>query len=205
MVQEDDELLEECGIDELYPQVVEDNMVIRTSEKHDKAVEHLGYHSVNLSADEIASLEKKIPTDVEVISDSQNRLRETKIVMDDHLSPVQLVHLNLARAIAKGVGCMPPAGIHAAIIPPASDRVRTAGLYGTKSGALYLSIDMLSRGRDAFDTLVHEMGHHRQFSSIGEAEDLTPGHAAAMKDIAEKLIKGLNSGDYDKLLKSGQY
>jgi len=184
---------------------LEEGSVIRTSEKHDKAVEHLGYHSVSLSDDEISLLETKVPTDIEVINESQNRLRETKIIPDDQLSPLQLAHLNLARAIAKGVGCIPPAGIHAAVIPPASDRVRTAGLYGTKSGALYLSIDMLSKGRDAFDTLVHELGHHRQFSSSGEAEDLTPSHAEAMTDIAEKLIQGLNSGEYDKLLVDTQY
>jgi len=202
---EEDDLLEECGIDELYPLVVEEDSVIRTSEKHDKAVEHLGYHSVSLSDDEISLLETKVPTDIEVINESQNRLRETKIIPDDQLSSAQLAHLNLARAIAEGVGCIPPAGIYAAVIPPASDRVRTAGLYGTKTGALYLSIDMLSKGRDAFDTLVHELGHHRQFSSSGEAEDLTPSHAEAMTDIAEKLIQGLNSGDYDKLLVDTQY
>jgi len=184
---------------------LEEGSVIRTSEKHDKAVEHLGYHSVSLSDDEISLLETKVPTDIDVINESQNRLRETKIIPDDQLSSAQLGHLNLARAIAKGVGCIPPAGIYAAVIPPASDRVRTAGLYGTKSGALYLSIDMLSKGRDAFDTLVHELGHHRQFTSSGEAEDLTPSHAEAMTDIAKKLIQGLNSGDYDKLLVDTQY
>jgi len=180
-------------------------MVIRTSEKYDKAVEHLGYHSVSLSEDEAASLESVIPTDIEIINDSQQRLRETKDIPDDQLSPAQLGHLNLARAIAREVGCVPPAGIHGAVIPPASDRVRTAGLYGTKTGALYLSVDMLSKGRDAFDTLVHELGHHQQYTSSGEAEDLTPSHAAAMTDIAEKLIHGLNAGEYDKLLVNAQY
>jgi len=184
---------------------LEEGSVIRTSEKHDKAVEHLGYHSVSLSDDEISLLERKVPTDIEVINESQSRLRETKIIPDDQLSPLQLAHLNLARAIARGVGCVPPAGIHVAVIPPASARVRTAGLYGTKTGALYLSIDMLSKGRDAFDTLVHELGHHLQYTGSGEAEDLTPNHAESMKNIAEKLIQGLNSGDYDKLLVDTQY
>ena len=184
---------------------LEEGSVIRTSEKHDKAVEHLGYHSVSLSDDEIASLETKVPTDIEVINESQNRLRETKVTQDEQLSPLQLAHLNLARAIARGVGCVPPSGIHAAVIPPASDRVKTAGLYGTKTGALYLSVDMLSKGRDAFDTLVHELGHHRQFTGSGEAEDLTPSHVEAMKNIADRLTQGLDSGEYDKLLKTVQY
>ena len=179
--------------------------VRRTSEKHDKSVEHLGYHSVSLGDDEIASLETKVPTDIEIINESQNRLRETKVIPDEQLTGTQLAHLNLARAIARGVGCIPPAGIHAAAIPPASDRVRTAGLYGTRTGALYLSIEMLSKGRDAFDTLVHELGHHRQYSSTGEAEDLTPSHAEAMKSIADKLTQGLSSGEYDKLLRDIQY
>lgn len=202
---ESDELLEECGIEELYPRVVDEGSVIRTSEKHDKSIEHLGYHSVSLSDDEIAELERKPPTDIEVINESQKRLRETKVLPDEQLSPQQLVHLNLARAIAGGVGCEPPAGIHAAVIPPASDRVRTAGLYGTKTGALYLSIDMLSKGRDAFDTLVHELAHHRQFTSTGEAEDLIHGHAVAMKNIADKLTRGLALGEYDELLLNVQY
>lgn len=205
MVMENEELLEECGIDELYPSTIEEGVVIRTSEKHDRAVEHLGYHSVSLGDDEIASLERKVPTDIEIINESQRRLRETKVVADDQLSSLQLAHLNLARAIAKEVGCIPPGGIYAAIIPPASDRVRTAGLYGTKTGALYLSIDMLSKGRDTCDTLIHELGHHRQFSDAGEAEDLIPGHAKAMKDIADKITQGLSSGEYDKLLVAIQY
>ena len=184
---------------------LEEGSVIRTSENHDKAVEHLGYHSVSLSDEEIASLETKAPTDIEIINESQKRLRETKVIPDDQLNPLHLAHLNLARAIAKGVDCLPPGGIHAAVIPPASDRVRTAGLYGTKTGALYLSIDMLSKGRDAFDTLVHELGHHRQFTGSGEAEDSTPRHAEAMKNIADKLVQGLNSGEYDKLLEFAQY
>jgi len=179
---------------------LDEGSVIRTSEKHDKAVEHLGYHSVSLTDKEIASLETRVPTDIELINESQDRLRKTKVIQDEQLSPLQLAHLNLARAIAEETDCVPPGGIYAAIIPPASDKVRTTGLYGTRTGTLYLSIEMLPKGRNAIDTLVHELGHHLQFTSTGEAEDLTPSHAGAMKSIAEKLTQGLNSGDYDKLL-----
>jgi len=179
--------------------------VRRTSDKHDKAVEHLGYHSVSLGDDEIASLATKIPTDVELIDESQKRLRETKVIPDEQLASSQLALLNLSRAIAEDVSSIPPGGIYAAVIPPASDKVRTAGLYGTRTGALYLSVDMLSRGRDAIDTHIHELGHHLQYIQSGEAEDLTPSHAQAMTNIADKVIKGLESGRYDKLLRDIQY
>jgi hypothetical protein len=184
---------------------LKEGLVIRTSKKNDHSVEHLGYHSISLSDDELALLESKGPTDIELIEESQNRLKKVKIIPDDQLSSLQLAHLNLARAIAIEIGHVPPAGIHAAIIPPASDRVKTAGLYGTKTGAFYLSIDMLSKARDTIDTYVHELGHHKQFTETGEAEDLTPIHEAAMKVIADKLVNGLNSGVYDKLLKDIQY
>src|SRR4030042_782566 len=151
-----------------------EGFVIRTSKRYDKTVEHLGYNSVSLSDDEIALLEKKGPTDIELIAESQKRLKETKVVPDDKLSPLQLAHLNLARAMAKQSGQAPPGGIHAAIILPASDRVKTAGLYGTRTGASYISIDILSQGRDVVYTFAHELGHHKQYTETGEAEDLTP-------------------------------
>ena len=179
--------------------------VRRTSGKHDKAVEHLGYHSVNLSDEDIASFETKIHTDVELIDESQKRLRETKVIPDEQLTGSQIALLKLSRAIAEDVRCVPPGGIFAAVIPPASDKVRTAGLYGTRTGALYLSVDMLSRGRDAIDTHIHELAHHLQYIQSGEAEDLTPSHAQAMTSIADKVIKGLESGRYDKLLRDIQY
>lgn len=178
---------------------------IRTSDKHDKAVEHLGYHSVTLSDDEIASLESKIPTDLDLINDSQRRLRETKVIPDEQLTGSHLALLNLTRAIAEDVQCIPRGGIFAAVIPPASDRVRTAGLYGTRTGALYLSVDMLTRGRDAVDTHIHELAHHLQYIGSGEAEDLTPGHAQAMMNIADRVIAGLEAGRYDRFLREIQY
>jgi hypothetical protein len=178
------------------PRVVKpkEGSVIRTSEKNDKAVEHLGYHSISLNDQEIATLETPIP-----------RLRETTIIPDNQLNKSQLSLLNLTRTIAEDVQCVPSGGIFAAVIPPASDRVRTAGLYGTRTGVLYLSVDMLSRGRDAVDTHIHELAHHLQYIGSGEAEDLTPGHAQAMMTIADRVIEGLNAGRYDRYLREIQY
>lgn len=189
------------------PKVVKpkEGSVIRTSEKNDKTVEHLGYHSVTMTDDEIASLGSKIPTDVELISESQKRLKETRIIPDEQLNGSQLGLLNLTRAIAEDVQCVPQGGIFAAVIPPASERVRTAGLYGTRTGVLYLSVDMLSRGRDAVDTHIHELAHHLQYIGSGEAEDLTPGHARAMTTIADRVIEGLGAGRYDRYLREIQY
>jgi hypothetical protein len=184
---------------------LKEGLVIRTDDKYDKSVEHLGYTPVSLNPDTYSALEEKGPTDIQLINESQNRLKEVKIIPDSQLNACQLANLNLARGIASEISNIPPDKVHAADIPPASDRVRTAGLYGTKSGVFYLSRDILKYARDVVDTQVHELGHHRQFTSTGEAQDLTPIHEASMKLVVEKLIEGLNSGKYDHLLLNVQY
>ncbi len=173
-----------------------ENAAIRTDEKLDKTVEHLGYHSISISNEELANLGRSIPTDIHIIKEAQRRLRETEVIPDNKLSPRQLAHLNLARAIA-GSSDKPISGVYAAIIPPASDRVKTAGVYGTQNKAIYISPEILDRGHSTVDTLVHELGHHRQ----SVKEDLTPEHALAMTSIADNLIIAVNEGSLDPLLK----
>jgi len=180
-----------------------EDTVIRTTEKLDNVIKHLGYQSVSVSWGVRDILGQVIETDKAIKNISQEKLRETEIVPDEQLDSRQLAHIKLARAIADKIfsfGSL-SGGVHAAIIPPASDRVRTAGMYGTTSNAIYISMEMLFKGRDTVDTLLHEMAHHQQWRQSGEAEDLTESHAAAMTSIAAGVIARLAGGEFDEYLK----
>jgi len=155
---------------------------------------------LNLSQEELEALDKPIPTDVEIINDSQKRLRSTAVVPDEKLNSRQLSHLKLARVIARDI-FHTPVSIHAAIIPPASERVRTAGLYETTTRVIYLNLDQLSSGRNTVDTLIHELGHHQQYQQTNKAEDLSPEHAEAMTLVASRVVDDVSRGKFDELLK----
>lgn len=181
--------------------VLPENAALRTNLELDRAVEHLGYQSVSLSEEEVAGLEKPIPTDVELINESQRRLRRLKVIPDGQLNTRQLAHLNLARVLAQTICYRNPAsGVYSASIPPASDRVRTVGTYGTKNKAIYISVDSLNTGRSTIDTLIHELGHHQQHLKTGEADDLKIEHAEAMTSIAGETVAIVGTGKLDKLL-----
>lgn len=179
---------------------IPENAVIRTNKKLDKTIEHLGYQSMSFSPEELVGLGRTLPRDVDIVDEAQRRLKQTEIIPDSKLAPQQLTHLNLARAVAREGLPHNPVLVYAAIIPPASDRVRTVGMYGTTTGTIYISLEMLPRCRSTVDTLVHELGHHEQHLK-GEAEDLTPAHAEAMTEIAAKVVKEVGQGTFDKLLK----
>jgi len=182
--------------------VMGENAVLRTDEKWDNVIKHLGYQSVSVNWNVRDTLSKAIPTDLAIKNESQERLRETEVVPDEKLDPRQLANLKLARAIAKEVfPYSPPAGVYAAIIPPASDRVRTAGMYGTTTQAVYIAIDQLFRGRTTVDTLVHELAHHREYRQTGAAEDLSKAHAEAMTYIASRVVEETAKRTFDELLK----
>ena len=51
------------------------------------------------------------------------------------------------------------------------------------------------------DTLVHELAHHRQYRTMGEAEDLTPAHAESMTYIASEVVRVIAGGDLDDVIK----
>ncbi len=185
-----------------WSKVYGDSVVIRTNDKFDNVIKHLGYSSVSLIWGVRESLSEVIMTDIKVRDKSQDKLRETVIVSDNELNHHQLVHISLAKAIADEIfHTAKVSGVYAAIIPPASDRVRTAGMYGTSSNAIYLSTDMLLRGRDTVDTLIHEMAHHRQWIMSGEAEDLTESHALSMTSIAAGVVEALSQHRFDDYLK----
>ena len=179
---------------------VPENAVIRTSEKFDNTIKHLGYESVSFTQEELNGLGKSIPTDVDIINDSQRRLRSTEVISDEKLDSRQLSHLKLARVVANDISHT-PVSVYAAVIPPASNRVRTAGLYGTTTGVIYINLDQLYSGRTTVDTLVHELGHHREYRQTGFAEDLSPAHAEAMTDVAARVVEDVDKGAFDDLLK----
>ena len=86
--------------------------------------------------------------------------------------------------------------MHAAIIPPASDRVRTAGMYSRTTGEIYIASDQLESARSTIDTVIHEIAHH-----TSGAEDLEQAHADAMTNIASRVVKETAGGKFDELLK----
>jgi hypothetical protein len=187
---------------EAWRQVMGENTLIRTDSRWDGMVKHLGYESVSLQPYVSDTLARAITTDKELIRASQERLREVEVIPDEKLEPRYRAHLTLARAITRKVFTYsPPSGVHVAIIPPASDRVRTAGMYSTTVGEVYISQEMMERTRSMVDTLVHELAHHRQYRTMGEAEDLTPSHAESMTRIAAEVVRIIAGGELDDLLK----
>lgn len=86
--------------------------------------------------------------------------------------------------------------MHAALIPPASDRVRTAGLYSKTTQEVLISPDQLENARSTVDTLIHELAHHQS----GE-EDLTEGHSNAITGLAARVVEYTTKGEFDAELK----
>ncbi|MDD5511676.1 MAG: hypothetical protein PHI12_12835 [Dehalococcoidales bacterium] len=156
--------------------------VLRCNPRWDSTVKHLGYKSVDMQNMVTWALRGVITSDERLVGDSQERLREVEVIPDSKLDPLQLKHLALAREITRRVVSTPP-DVHAAIIPPASDRVRTAGLYSRTTREVYVSLFQLDHARTTIDTLIHELGHHQS-----GAEDLEPGHADAMTKIASRVV-----------------
>jgi 23S rRNA U2552 (ribose-2'-O)-methylase RlmE/FtsJ len=174
-----------------------DNAVIRTSDCWDGTVKHLGYTSVSVQWYVRDTLSRAITTDEDLVKASQERLREVEVIPDDRLTPRQLAHLRLARIIADRVCRIKPvSGVHAAIIPPASDRVRTAGMYSRTTREVYIASHQLERGQSTVDTVIHELAHH-----TSGAEDLDEAHSAAMTRIAARVVELAAKGEFDDLIK----
>jgi len=173
-----------------------DNAVIRTSDRWDSTVKHLGYIPVGVQWGVRDALSRVITTDEELVKASQERLRDVDIIPDGRLTSRQLAHLKLARAIADEISpYRPVSGVHAAIIPPASDRVRTAGMYGRTTQEIYISADQLQRGKSTVDTVIHELAHHQS-----GAEDLEEAHSEAMTSIAARVVVTTAERAYDPVL-----
>ena len=180
-----------------WSNVLGKNAVIRTNDSYDTMVTHLGYKPVGVQWEVRDGLAEAITTDKDLIKASQERLSQVEIIPDARLTKGQLAHLDLARAITTEVAKYDGvAGVYAAIIPPASDRVRTAGMYAKETKTVYISANQLSGARTTVDTLVHELAHHQS-----QAEDLTEAHSAAMTSVAASVVQATAKGKFDSLLK----
>ena len=170
------------------------NAVLRTSSRWDNAVKHLGYISVNHP-----KVTNRNITDVELVTASQERLRGVRAVNDNDLTNSQKKHLELAREIVRNTseGVLK---VNASIIPPASDRVRTAGMYGKTLKEIYISLEQLDYGGRTVDTIIHEIAHH-----TSGVEDLERGHADEMTRIAARVVQGVSLGQYDDIIKSPDF
>ena len=173
-----------------------DNAVIRTADRWNSTVKHLGYesHSVHWLVKD--TLEQAILSDVALVKASQEKLREVQVIPDDKLTVRQMAQLKLARAIADAMPFTKVSGVRAAIIPPASDRVRTAGMYSRTTMEIYIALDQLERGRTTVDTVIHEIAHH-----TSGAEDLEVAHAEAMTRVASRVVEMTHGGQFDALMK----
>jgi len=182
---------------EAWGKVCGENAVIRTDDRWEGTVKHLGYVPVSVQWNVRDTLARAITTDKDLIRASQERLREAEVIPDERLSPKQRAHLKLARAITDEICRISKvSAVYAAIIPPASDRVRTAGMYSRTTGEIYIASDQLENAKAAVDTVIHEIAHH-----TSGAEDLEQAHADAMTSVAARVVKETAGGTFDELLK----
>jgi hypothetical protein len=176
--------------------------VIRTDPRWDGMVKHLGYRSVTLQYGVRDALSRAITTDLVLVEESQERLRKTKVLPDDQLTATAGTHLKLARAIASRFGVQ---SVRGAVIPPASDRTRTAGLYDHTMEEIVLHLETLENARRTVDAMVHELGHHRAYKKTGDiklAEDLQPAHSEAMTEVAARVVESTAAKRFDDELKT---
>ncbi|MDP2946143.1 MAG: hypothetical protein Q8N61_01660, partial [bacterium] len=173
-----------------------ENVVLRTDARWDATVKHLGYESASVGWGAAAALGQVIWRDVDLVKASQARLRDVQVIPDATLPARQLGHLLLARAIAGSFKWPPIAAVHAAIIPPASDRMRTAGLYSMQLEEIYIAADQLPNASATVDTVIHEIAHH-----TSRAEDGQPAHNSAMTEVASHVVRRVARGEFDEVLK----
>lgn len=169
------------------------NLVRRTNPGLDAMVRHLGYEPVDDN-----SITR---TDIDIVRESQERLKEVEIIPDRSLSPAAKTSLSLAKRIADDVASRRRVrGVRAASIPPASDRVRTAGMYSRGGEEIYISADMLARGKTAVDSTLHEMAHHNS-----GAEDGNMAHSTELSRLGGLVVEKVASRKYDDIIGSPDF
>ena len=182
-----------------WDEVFGDDTVLRINAASDPTVRHLGYRSQSVNYAVQYSLSEVLRTDKSLLKASQEKLREVKVIPDDELAAEEGMYLTMARTIVDKLS-YGVQGVHAAIIPPASDRVRTAGLYGKTSRQIFLSPDKLVSGRDVIDVTVHEVAH---FTS--QADDGQPKHYEEISRLAGMVAKYTAEGAFDKYLEDPRF
>ena len=181
-----------------------DDAVIRTNERWDNMVKHLGYTSRSVYWAVKDTLSLAITTDKDIIEASAERLREAEIIPDAKLTAKQQAHLRLAREIVDKIIPLMTGrtvrSVYAAIIPPASDRVRTAGMYNRATTEIFIDLVMLDRGSKTVDTVVHELAHHTSL-----AEDLEEKHSTHMTMIAGDVVRLTHLMTFDEVMKGATW
>jgi len=178
-----------------------ENALIRTDDRWDATVRHLGYEPITVNWDCREALSRVITTDRQLVKESQERLRDVEVIHDNKLTAKTLASLKLARAIIKDVSVVRKVGgVHAAIIPPASDRVRTAGMYGTQTEEIFISADQLERGMSTVDTTIHEMAHH-----TSGAEDGEEAHNAELSRLGGLVVQFTSRGNFDEVIRNPNF
>jgi len=157
-------------------------------------VKHLGYISVDIPHRVKNTLPVAIITDKELVNKSQETLRKTRVMPAYLLTPRAFAHLKLARAVASHFPGI--AGVYASVIPPASDRVRTAGMYSRATEEIFIDLSQLERARQTVDTAIHELAHH-----TSGAEDLEERHSAHMARIAGFVVELTHNGRFDEMMR----
>ncbi|MGQ9545932.1 MAG: hypothetical protein ACUVTR_02035 [Dehalococcoidia bacterium] len=187
---------------EAWVRAVGKNTVLQLDRNLDRMVNHLGYESVSVQYGLQDAFARVIKTDKELVREMASRLAQAEIIDGHQLTPPQLAHLNLARAIAGTFSATGP--VDAAVIPPASDAVqRTAGLYEFETAAIKIHVEMLKSASKTVEVMVHELGHHVAYQRTGDkalAGDLTVAHASAMEFVAGEIFRNLSQGRYNDVL-----
>jgi hypothetical protein len=186
-----------------WQNAVGSNAVMRTTDRWDSMVKHIGYISVNLYYGVRSALKGVIDDDELLVAKSQESLKGVKVVPDNDLTPRALAHLKLAREITQRCISTDIPQVFAAVIPPASDLARTAGMYESATNRVYIALDKLEHFRDTVDVLVHELGHHVAFLRTADPikmEDLQPEHSTAMTYVASRVFQLTAEKTFDPYL-----
>jgi len=172
--------------------------VIRTNGDLDAIVKHLGYESTTVPEEVMAKVSGAIPTDFDIVNQSQKRLSQVQILPDSSLTAKQRTHLALAREVAREVvQVSPPQSIKGAMIPPASDRVRTAGMYARTPREIFITPEQLESGRTTIDTTIHELAHH-----TSGAEDGAEVHNRELTRLGGLVVQRTAQGTFDDIVKN---
>jgi hypothetical protein len=174
------------------------NAVLRTGGMFDSETAYLGFKSISISSDILDVLTSVLYTDKRVVMESQERLGKMKILKDAELTPIQLLHLELARIICQDIRYGSKA--FAAIIPSGSLDVITDAAWDTVDKTAYFALSTLSTGSETVNAVVHEMAH-----AVSGKEDLSAEHFDAATQIAAKIFRSVSQGKYDKILKDPKF
>lgn len=108
-------------------------------------------------------------------------------ISEEHLTPLQKRHLEVAQEIA-GEFPVIPANLH--------DHVVIIGAFDLWAKKEYIVPKRLERLSSTLNTTIHETAH-----AITRADDGTPEHDKAIKDISSQVAENARRGMYDDYLK----